>query len=349
MPSTQRCRSFVASGMNPTVARVAADPQVAGDIALATARLELRNVEPAFVGGRGLVCRATQRATGETVALKVPAYPRQPDLTPGHLRASIAKEADALKAIESPHLPRLRGAHCSGRYLLRDYVEGPSVTDLAAASGGGADLAYRVLAAAADLFPKAHDHVRGPHALRDFKPRNLHVDCVSGRVVLVDMGGVRSLAAMAGMGRADPMRLGSGAWCHWAPEQLLGDRGRPGLGVDFFALGTTLCFCLLAQYPYSNSEADGEAARYKYREEHALLALRLSDTAHGSKRLRSFVCACAHPEAEERPGLDELEAVALEEGAASQRVHRSGALRKAGSVGWPRPGESCTESPCASV
>lgn len=191
-------------------------------------------------GAMGLVHRAIDRRTGDTVALKK-VLADSPDL-----RARFAIEREALASLDHPGIVRLvaHGEALDGQpFLAMEWLEGE---DLAARLDRGR-LSPREAASlgaqAASALSAAHD--RGV-VHRDVKPANLFL--VAGRtdrVKVLDFG----VARIAGSAlTASGVLLGTPSYI--APEQARGAR-EVGARADLFSLGAVLFECLTGRPPFS--------------------------------------------------------------------------------------------------
>jgi serine/threonine-protein kinase PknK len=175
-------------------------------------------------GGGGEVWRARDRVTGQVVALKL-------------LRAgadeiemqALVREATALSGIEGLGVPRVlhfgRLAKSKRAYMVREMVEGKSLSDILA-QGGDARDCLSAVAQAADLVTRLH---RALMLHGDIKPANIIVGA-DGTATLVDLG----LAAHWQEGGAKPQGLTPR---YAAPELFCGEALTPQ--AEVYALGAT--------------------------------------------------------------------------------------------------------------
>ncbi len=252
-------------------------------------------------GGSSVVFRAPNVEFGE-VAVKIPRYGQRESGEFGGAEASLRREGQVLAAIgSSEFLPRQVIIDVSGRFLVREYVSGPTLKDATIRPSRPLRTVHDLLALARSLFPRIHDAPEGQFVIRDLKPSNIIRTEPTDRLVLVDLGGVRRAGECAVLdgGR----RLGSGKWLFWAPEQLLAG---PAVGpaADYFALGACAFFVLLGRPPFSNSRAVHCDARKAYLTEYAVASrqLRASASLLGlDSWLVSFIDSCLDPRVEQRP------------------------------------------------
>ena len=148
-------------------------------------------------GGGGEVWRARDRVTGQVVALKL-----LRDGADEVEMQALVREATALSGIEGMGVPRVlhfgRLAKSDRAYMVREMVEGKSLSDLLA-QGGDARDCLSAVAQAADLVTRLH---RALLLHGDIKPANIIVG-TDGTATLVDLG----LAAYWQEGGAKPEGL----------------------------------------------------------------------------------------------------------------------------------------------
>ena len=176
-------------------------------------------------GGSGTVFRARDRATGQTVAVKLvdPAVQG---------RARFAREAAALAALTAPGIVRYidHGEHGDRLYLVEEWLDGGSLRARLLGDGVTAAEAIQIVRGAAQGL--AHAHAAGI-VHRDIKPD--HVWLTGDRVTLIDFGIARATRdpRVTTTGRA----IGTPAYM--APEQARGDTTIDAR-ADVFALGAVL-------------------------------------------------------------------------------------------------------------
>ncbi|XP_074990894.1 cyclin-dependent kinase 20 isoform X1 [Calonectris borealis] len=179
-------------------------------------------------GAHGVVFKAKDRETGETVALKkVPLRRPEEGVPPQTLR-----EIKALREIEEhPHVVRLRAAFAQGPAIVLafDFLVGDLGGLLRAAPAPLPPPRVRALLAMT-LRGLGHCH-RQRILHRDLKPANLLLDG-TGRLKLADFGLARVLATP----RARPYSHQVATRWYRAPELLYGARHYDE-GVDLWAVG----------------------------------------------------------------------------------------------------------------
>lgn len=196
-------------------------------------------------GATSEVFRATDRATGRTVALKILRS------TDPELRRRFEREAEVLSRLDHPRIARLLNhGEIDGRpYLTMEFVDG--VPFDRALAGKPPDVIVRAFLEIVDAMAHAHD-LGLLH--RDLKPENILVrEGPDGEPepVLVDFGLARDMAAPSDT--ASGALLGTPAFM--APEQARGDRGAIGRHTDIYGLGAVLYAALSGQPPHSADSA----------------------------------------------------------------------------------------------
>ena len=198
------------------------------------ARFEI--LERIGAGGMGVVYRALDRLSGETVAIKLLRNPES-DST-----GQFTREARVLASLTHPHVVRYvtHGVSSAGEpYLVMEWLAGESLSQRLARGGLG-------IGDSMDLIQRVAGALGAAHALgivhRDVKPSNIVL--AHGRlenVKVLDFG----LARVADVSRT-LMRTGLtvGTAGYMAPEQARGERARIDARADVFSLGCVLFECL---------------------------------------------------------------------------------------------------------
>jgi len=192
-------------------------------------------------GGMGAVYLATDRLSGQRVAVKVlPAsLARERDI-----RERFVREARALAALDHPGIVPLVTFAQDGddRFLVMKYVAGESLEALLARSGVlDPDRAAAIVRSMAEALDYAHTH---GVIHRDIKPGNVLV-ADDGRVVIVDFGIART---SDGGRRVTETGMLMGTPQYMSPEQIV---GAPVDGrADLYACGLVLYEMLTGAPPF---------------------------------------------------------------------------------------------------
>ncbi|MET0285988.1 MAG: protein kinase [Polyangiales bacterium] len=188
-------------------------------------------------GASGVVYEATNRKSGERVALK--ALSR---LDAGSLYR-FKREFRALSGVFHPNLVTLNELfHESGQwYLSMELVHGHSFVEFVRARRNEPDLA-RLRPALAQLVRALYALHEADRLHRDIKPSNVLVT-EQGRVVVLDFGFVREL----GMDVAESIEI-VGTPAYMAPEQGRFGGGQPA--SDWYAVGVMLFEALTGRLPF---------------------------------------------------------------------------------------------------
>ncbi len=201
-------------------------------------------------GGMGEVYEARQQRTGKRVALKLlkPHLAARADIV-----ARFKREAEAAAAIEHPSIVKVHEiaeTHEGVLYIVMEYLEGQSLSDLLAARGPlDASLAvyivYHVLAGLEVAHAMGIVH-------RDIKPDNIFlVENGTSRPVvkLLDFG----LSKFDDPTRSDATLTGKGEMIgtplYMSPEQAMGYK-HPDCRMDLYAVGVVLYRCLTGKTPF---------------------------------------------------------------------------------------------------
>lgn len=192
-------------------------------------------------GGMGAVYLATDRISGQRVAIKVlPAsLARERDI-----RERFVMEARALAALDHPGIVPLVTFALDGdeRFLVMKYVAGESLEALLHREGVLAPARARVILRAM-CGALAYAHTKGV-IHRDIKPTNILIDD-NDQVVIVDFGIARSLDRGR---RVTETGMLMGTPQYMSPEQISGDDvdGR----ADLYACGLVLFEMLAGSPPF---------------------------------------------------------------------------------------------------
>ncbi len=158
-------------------------------------------------------------------------------------------EATAIARLGNPHVVQVFdfGREAAEDYLVMEFVEGISLSELLAAKGGRLDEI-----SAASIVGQAAEGLRAAHEAgiihRDIKPDNLLIRR-DGTVKIADFGISRILEevsrTMTGSVFGSPLFM--------APEQVEGKN--PSGAIDLFALGGVLFRCLSGRHPFEAEHA----------------------------------------------------------------------------------------------
>ena len=200
-------------------------------------------LEKSGEGGMGLVYKGFQESLNRYVAIKV-------------LRGELARdqqfiarfrpEALAVAKLSHPNILHIfdTGAAHGTYYIVMDYVDGGSLSDLIARGPLDAETAVSIAAQVADALDYAHSQSL---IHRDVKPANVLLTG-EGRPLLTDFGIARALDASTRLTRTGT-QIGTPEYM--APEQAQGEQvdGR----TDIYALGIVLYEMLTGWAPFSAS------------------------------------------------------------------------------------------------
>ena len=240
------------------------------------------------ISGMGLLFEAQDTSNDEKVAFKI-------------LRPDRATESNVARAVEeAKSLSRIRHRNIvsilsTGRlknsesFLVMDFVEGLTATQLGKAGKLGLPEALRIVCDTCNALDAVH---RNAMIHRDIKPSNIMVETKTARTVLIDF----SLALTEGGGLAGAP-AGTIIFC--APEQVMPQSAQDTMRpvVDIYGLGASLYFMLTGYHPFRGSSAleihqkkiDGPLPRPSEKNE----------CIH--PKLDEIVARCMDPEPELRP------------------------------------------------
>jgi serine/threonine-protein kinase len=204
-------------------------------------------------GGFGAIYRATDRASGWRVALKVLHAELAAD---ADLATRFRREARVLSMLRDPHTVRMidHGEDGDGTlFIVMELLHGSSLQDRLRAAG---PLGWR---AVVDIVRGVCSSLAEAHALgivhRDLKPANIHLEPVPGPdfVKVFDFGIAKLLSdsAVADGGRAlTSVGTMIGTRDYMAPEQLVGDEH--DVRTDIYSLGVTAYEMLTGRRPFGD-------------------------------------------------------------------------------------------------
>jgi serine/threonine-protein kinase len=193
--------------------------------------------------GMASIFKATDTASGETVALKVPHPQYESDVV---FYERFRREEEIGQRVDHPAIVRvLKPIEKTRMYMAMEFVEGRSLRAIMGEEGPMA--AERALAIARDVAGAlAYLHDRGI-VHRDIKPENILVTA-SGAVKILDFG----IALDESARRLTWAGLSStiGTPDYMAPEQIGGRRG--DARTDVYAVGLLLYEMLTGHLPYAS-------------------------------------------------------------------------------------------------
>ncbi len=204
-------------------------PAVAGAVRSLESRYEI--LSELGKGGMGIVYKARDRETGDTVAIKA-------------LRPEVAADAAGMDRFKNELRTARRITHKNicriyefqrtegSAYISMEYVEGRSLRDVLETDGKlpvdrALDCARQMCAGLREAHAENVVH-------RDLKPENIHLDC-AGRVKILDFGIARFSSSGLTVQMDDDM---VGTLAYMAPEQFEGTR--VDHRADIYALGLIL-------------------------------------------------------------------------------------------------------------
>jgi eukaryotic-like serine/threonine-protein kinase len=183
-----------------------------------------RLLEPAGTGGSAEVWRALDEATGEIVAVKR-LHPMV--FADERARRRLQREFDALRALDEPHVVRVRDLRIGEREaaLVLEFVDGPSLTERLAGQAPGhpavdPPTAARIVSDVAAALAAAH---AAGIVHRDVTPGNILLDA-GGMAHLTDFGIAHASADATAVTATGQLM---GTLRYLAPEQLRGGASTP--------------------------------------------------------------------------------------------------------------------------
>lgn len=197
---------------------------------------------PVGHGGMGMVYRARQKSLNRIVALKMMAF--GPESSP-ELVKRFRAEAGAAASLQHPNIVAIHevGVHEGRHFFVMDYVEGQSLTQLAANQPLPTRHAARYLKTIAEAVDYAHE--RGI-LHRDLKPSNVLID-LHDQPRIVDFGLARRLDGPSELTVTGQV-LGSPHYL--PPEQATARRGHVSRQTDVYGMGATLYHLLTGRPPF---------------------------------------------------------------------------------------------------
>ncbi len=215
---------------------------------LPTLNNRYRLLEPLGEGGMGVVYRALDRLTGETVALKRVAVSLGQLSFTSHSEQdpalALAQEFQVLASLRHPNIIAVRdyGFDVERRpFFTMDLMEHPR-TIIQAGQGQPREMQVHLLQQM--LLALVYLHRRGI-VHRDLKPGNVLV--TGDRVQVLDFG------LSVTVEQAPAQR--SGSLAYMAPEVLCGEPASPA--ADLYAVGVIACELFAGRHPYDTQDVSG--------------------------------------------------------------------------------------------
>jgi len=267
-------------------------------------------LEPFARGGQTVLFKLYLNGHKSEYLFKMPEFNSFDKSFHGLLCHNILKEARALSEIDTMKLnvtPRLFMYEESGKFLLRELIEGNTLSELINKNMLCSDdkklLLFKLIKFSRILFKIFHSSQRKSYVIRDFKPRNIVLSSDINEFILVDVGSAKLESDMV-IKSSRKQRIGTGHWLYWAPEQLLNDGRKMDKRVDFFAFGATAYYLLFESSPYSNKQPDRNLLMDSYFKEYKAineLLLYKPDKFDVQKEIKEFIVKCLNPNEKERP------------------------------------------------
>jgi eukaryotic-like serine/threonine-protein kinase len=199
-------------------------------------------VEKIGEGGMGVVWKARDPRLERFVALK---QLHATKLSDSGRSAGFLHEARAASALNHPNIITIYdiSSEAGDEYIVMEFVEGRTLSDLIASGGLSQADALRYAAQVADALDKAHS---AGIVHRDLKPGNI-LFAADGTPKIADF----SIAKLLN-GRGDETETGAimGTACYMAPEQAWGRSRRVTPAADTYSLGVLLYQALAGQPPF---------------------------------------------------------------------------------------------------
>jgi eukaryotic-like serine/threonine-protein kinase len=191
--------------------------------------------------GMASIFRAIDRASGQTVAIKIPYEQFENDVI---FRSRFQREEEIVRRLDHPNIIKdFTPRHKSRMYIAMEYVEGVSVREELAAEGAfsrdhAIDYARQICGALVYMHEQRVIH-------RDLKPENLLIT-TTGVVKIMDFGIALDELARRITWSGESSTIGTPDYM--APEQIAGGRG--DVRSDIYALGIILYEMLTGKLPY---------------------------------------------------------------------------------------------------
>ena len=220
---------------------------------------------------RATIYRATERTTGELVALKTVRIGHRDSADRGLWRERFLRESAAAARLKHDYIVRVHAGGVQGEpealtgWLAMEWVHG---TDMSRYATRNRLLPEGVVLAIAGRVALALDFAhRAGIVHRDVKPSNVLFDPTTGTVKVTDFGSARvadTAATRSGLIMGTP--------AYMAPEQLAGAETTPQ--CDLYALGVMLFELLTGQRPFQADSMGDLLARIAHQSPPHLRTLR---------------------------------------------------------------------------
>lgn len=204
-------------------------------------------------GTFGVVYRATDRATGETLAIKVLNSAVRQD---AELRHRLKREAELVRRLQSPSAVRIDGLaeDVENLFVVMEFLNGCELSELIARGPLAIEQVDLIARQVLDVLGEAH---RLGVLHRDLKPHNLFICRGSENQVLVkvfDFGIAKIVGGESG-GLMETTKLTVsggvlGTPAYMSPEQCRGDVLTPA--SDLYSLGIVLYEALTGHVPFDD-------------------------------------------------------------------------------------------------
>jgi eukaryotic-like serine/threonine-protein kinase len=199
-------------------------------------------------GGMGVVYMARQKSLNRIVALKTVLF--GPQASPDFVKRFQA-EAVAAASLQHPNIVAIHdvGVHEGQHFFVMDYVDGPSLAEVAGRQPLPARRAGGYLKTIAEAIHYAHEH---GILHRDLKPSNVLIDS-QDQPRVTDFGLAKSLCDAQLSASSSQLTLSwevLGSPSYIPPEQALGKRGKVSRQSDVYALGATLYHLVTGRPPF---------------------------------------------------------------------------------------------------
>ncbi|HVZ48971.1 MAG TPA: protein kinase [Gemmatimonadaceae bacterium] len=207
-------------------------------------------------GGMARVFVADERATGETVVVKVLA----PELARGVDLERFRREIQVAERLDHPRIVPVRAVGQGERLMwyAMPYVGDDTLRNLLAREGAlPLDRALAIAADVADALGYAH----GRNIVhRDIKPENILIDA-AGRAMVTDFGIARAIEKSADIVSITSTGLTLGTPAYMSPEQAAGNMQVDGRS-DVYSLACVVYEMLSGEPPFTGPTAQAIIARH---------------------------------------------------------------------------------------